>query len=1114
VTIAIYRWIDSVVFASKEYLKDPTKSKSEDLRIHFEKIYSLREGYGYSLRQVYGYLSNRREQTLVSIALWSIGNKKDSRSVMNPDNPLNPSDHEFEQLQVYGVLRKFGFGAEICLPIVKDFKKSTDEISAGVLTQAIMRDLPNFASDEHALDVLMMNICAQTPLEILVENIHPVSDIPWKKLLGWIFEKFNFDKLAFEEALANKVPSEVIEIFVNETMSIKGDFIATKFLANSTNMTDGSSFLKLIPLSDSRKMAILKKLLANGYHDEKYIREYLQMPTTLVESAVLSSIATAYVYDKETRKILIESLERMGMTQAIVSRCQEIGFENLNEFEIATCYQSLKILKNYEGIFELIKIRVINDPLYLIRRLSGNIFLTWEVTFEIFEQQLEFAEPSTRCVLIEVFTKGVTDEQLMCVYAKYPMLPPQVLHRVATCKLDNQDNDEAQKLLIDNIEKKYSPSAALYLDMFPSGLIGQDLLELAAESSPKYRKMFAIELIKSDGREKAANLLASIAHTDDEAAHILIHILGVNVAFWSDILYLREQSFTSDRFEKLFQVNGLKKLPSSELETTKLHQIKIAKKLGISKRKINSGNFELESWPCNLALIHPISDDWSSSSCAIHRPDVQRFENLELLKPLNSDFWSDKKMVLKSNSAPFKMDRGTYVLKNVNNQSLRKWQEEALRSWALHGRQGIIEAATGSGKSRVGALAALEAIDDGFAVLIVVPNRILQQQWIKDYFRQFWGSRELPIRTMGNEDSRSEGFINPTRTLVPGTITVAVVNTASSIERDFRQDSDTRVLLIVDEVHNFSSDRNRKILSDKFERRLGLTATLEVPTGKYPVISNYFAGHPIYEYEFSRAVEEQVISSYDLLMIRVPLSDAELQGYRIAYQEMISFKEKLLLQPGPREGSLSFDRLLRFFKSTQQHSDLIAKYEKAFEDSDRFLRDSDSKAKSIRSVASVIKSRGYALVFCDLNTTCENVGIILTNQGVKSQILNQSVPQQDREKYFSQFENGSIQALIAPKVLDEGIDIRLASIGIFAGTSRKKLQTIQRLGRVLRKHPDKHKPLIILPVGIGTEEDPKVQGNEDLAESTYVDVYSRADIRKCFDNSQQLEIQEFLAQRC
>jgi len=1111
--ITLNRWIDSVILSSKEYLKDPAENKSTALRIIFDEIYSIRESYDYSLRQVYGSLSQRREQTLVSIALWSIGKKEESRAVMNPDNPLNPGAHEFAQLRVYDVLKRFGISTETSLLIIENFKNSTDAGSAGALTQAIIRDVPEFASNEQALKFLQMNICAQTPLEILVENINPESDIPWKKLLGWIFGKFNFDKLAFEEALANKVPREVIELFVNELNSEKGDFEATKFLANSTKMTDGGSFLNLIPLSDSRKMEILKKLLVNNYHDESYIREYLQVSPTLVDSDALSSLATVSVNDIETRKMLMESLVRMGMTQAIVSRCQEIGLKNLDVFEIEPCYQSLKFLKNVKQILELVTIKTINDPLYLIRRLSGNIFLTWEVTFQIFEQQLEFAEPSTRGVLIEVFTKGVTDEQLLYVYAKYPMFPPQVLHRVATYKLDNQENDEAQKLLIDNIEKKYSPSAALYLDTFSNGEVDGDLLELAAESSPKYKKLFAIELIKSDQKEKAANLLASVAHTDDEAAHILIHILGVNVAFWSDILYLREQSFTSDRFEKLFQVNGLKKLPSSELETTKLHQIKIAKKLGISNRKINSGNFELESWPCNLALIHPISDDWSSSSCAMHRPDVERFENLELLKPLNSDFWSDKKMALKSNSAPFKTNLGTYVHKNIDRQSLRKWQEEALRSWALHGRQGIIEAATGSGKSRVGALAALEAIDDGFSVLIVVPNRILQQQWIKDYFRQFWGSRELPIRTMGNEDSRSEGFINPTRTLNPGTITVAVVNTVSSIERDFRQDSDTRVLLIVDEVHNFSSDRNRKILNDKFERRLGLTATLEVPTGKYPVVSNYFAGHPIYEYEFSRAVEEQVISSYDLLMIRVPLSDAELQGYRIAYQEMISYKEKLLLQPGPREGSLSFDRLLRFFKSTQQHSDLIARYEKAFEDSDRFLRDSDSKAKSIRSVASIIKSRGYALVFCDLNTTCENVGIILTNRGVKSQILNQSVPQQDREKYFSQFESGSIQALIAPKVLDEGIDIRLASIGIFAGTSRKKLQTIQRLGRVLRKHPDKHKPLIILPVGIGTEEDPKVQGNEDLAESTYVDVYSRADIRKCFDNSQQLEIQEFLAQR-
>ena len=405
------RWIDSVILSSKEYIKDPSDKKSNALRIIFDEIYSIRENYGYSLRQVYGFLSQRREQTLVSIALWSIGNKKDSRAVMNPDNPLNPGDHEFEQLRVYDVLKRFGFSTETSLFIIQNFKNSTDAGSANVLSKAIVRDVPEFASNEQALKVLKMNICAQTPIEILTENINSRSNTARKDLLILIFEKLNFNKLAFEEVLANKVPIEMIDLFVNEINSKKGDFEATKFLANSTKMTDGSSFLKLIPLSDSRKMAILKKLLVNNYHDEKYIREYLQLSPTLVESAVLSSIATASIYDNETRKILIESLERMDMNQAIVSRCQEIGFENLDECEIRICYQSLKILKNFESIFELIKIRAINDPLYLIRSLSGNIFLTWEVTFQIFEQQLEFAEPEIRGFLIEAFTKRVTDEQ-------------------------------------------------------------------------------------------------------------------------------------------------------------------------------------------------------------------------------------------------------------------------------------------------------------------------------------------------------------------------------------------------------------------------------------------------------------------------------------------------------------------------------------------------------------------------------------------------------------------------------------------------------------------------------------------------------------------------------
>ncbi len=62
---------------------------------------------------------------------------------------------------------------------------------------------------------------------------------------------------------------------------------------------------------------------------------------------------------------------------------------------------------------------------------------------------------------------------------------------------------------------------------------------------------------------------------------------------------------------------------------------------------------------------------------------------------------------------------------------LRAWQVEALDAWAAHGRHGVVEAVTGTGKSRVGVEATREAIADGYSVVIAVPTVDLIRQWEK-----------------------------------------------------------------------------------------------------------------------------------------------------------------------------------------------------------------------------------------------------------------------------------------------------------------------------------------------------------------------------------------------
>jgi superfamily II DNA or RNA helicase len=53
------------------------------------------------------------------------------------------------------------------------------------------------------------------------------------------------------------------------------------------------------------------------------------------------------------------------------------------------------------------------------------------------------------------------------------------------------------------------------------------------------------------------------------------------------------------------------------------------------------------------------------------------------------------------------------------------------------------------------------------------------------------------------------------------------------------------------------------------------------------------------------------------------------------------------------------------------------------------------------------------------------------------------------------FSEGKIDLLFAMKMLDEGVDIPRAEVGVFCSSTGNPRQFIQRRGRLLRKHEDK-----------------------------------------------------------
>ena len=75
--------------------------------------------------------------------------------------------------------------------------------------------------------------------------------------------------------------------------------------------------------------------------------------------------------------------------------------------------------------------------------------------------------------------------------------------------------------------------------------------------------------------------------------------------------------------------------------------------------------------------------------------------------------------------------------------------------------------------------------------------------------------------------------------------------------------------------------------------------------------------------------------------------------------------------------------------------------------------------------------------------------------------------QADRDSVLRDFASGKLQVLTSMKCLDEGVDVPRSEMAVFCASTGNPRQFIQRRGRVLRTHPDKHMAilhdLVVLP---------------------------------------------------
>lgn len=388
----------------------------------------------------------------------------------------------------------------------------------------------------------------------------------------------------------------------------------------------------------------------------------------------------------------------------------------------------------------------------------------------------------------------------------------------------------------------------------------------------------------------------------------------------------------------------------------------------------------------------------------------------------------------------------------VEAPALREWQVEALEAWVAHGRHGVVQAVTGTGKSRVGIEAIREALTRDFSVVVIVPTIDLVEQWIKDLARH-------GVKRIGRQPSFADHDV--------------VVATVQSLYTSPPTRPDGKVLLVADECHRYGAGEWRRSLHPSYRRRLGLTATFERNDDGLGELQAYFGGPPVFDIGFAKAIEAGVVARYQVKLLAVSLSPRERLEYDEADRLVRDMRVKLLAADFPAEPFGAF--LHEVQRAVDDEDPTIADaarlYLKSFSRRIDVMTGAQEKLDAVAHLAALVKASKGALVFTRRVDVAENVASLLQDSDVRAEAIHGKLSRRERADLLSYLRIGRIKALVAPTVLDEGIDVPLIDLAVVLGGSKSRRQMIQRMGRVLRLKPDGSKATFVVVFAKDTVED-------------------------------------------
>lgn len=403
-----------------------------------------------------------------------------------------------------------------------------------------------------------------------------------------------------------------------------------------------------------------------------------------------------------------------------------------------------------------------------------------------------------------------------------------------------------------------------------------------------------------------------------------------------------------------------------------------------------------------------------------------------------------------------------YQTQNQAFKNLWQHQSEATASFLNH-KCGILEMATGTGKTRT-ALGILERLVATHAINTTIISAIgtdLLDQWVK----QLYGvaSRLKPqfrvLQHYGEYRQKDEYELDPEHSIL-----VVSRKALRSVLRALTRPVRSHLLLIHDEVHGLGSPANIEELeglSEGIPYRLGLSAT---PEREYDQEGTQFieqnVGPVIYRFSLEDAIRKGVLCEFDYYPIEYELSDEDRQRIRSVHSQ----KAVRLAEGKPMSNEEFWTALARVYKTSRSKLPYF----------ERFI---SQRQDILERCIVFVEERDYGQAVLEIIH--------------RYRYDFHTYYAEDDQQNLIDFASGKIACLMTCHRLSQGIDIQSLRSVILFSSARAKLETIQRMGRCLRRDPTNPKKRATVVDFVRVQDDEIEEFNADQVRKEWLSSLSK-----------------------